>query len=101
VCIVISASRSGYPLKIAGDAIVSIFWHKTFKCLWRNYGEIVASFYITRKFLVIKYVKLPETVHKSPVYALCNNIFVRIWIFFSISFENQVFKSLQRFTRGS
>jgi len=35
--------------------------------------------------------KLPETVYKSPSYssALCNNIFVWIWIFLSASFKNK------------
>jgi len=39
----------------------------------------------------VNYAKLPEIEYKSPVYSkssvLCNNIFVRIWIFFSISFK--------------
>jgi len=32
----------------------------TFKCLWRNYGEIVAWSYKNRKFLVFNHAKLPE-----------------------------------------
>jgi len=69
-------------LKMAGDAIV------TFKCLWRNYGDVVWC-YRTRKFLVFNHAKLPEIEYESPVYsnALCNNIFVRIWIFLSTSLK--------------
>jgi len=42
---------------------------------------------------------------QNPVYssALCNNIFVRIWIFLSTSFEKGVlepFEPLERFARG-
>jgi len=51
-------------LKIAGDAIV------TFKCLWRNNGDVVVWCYNnTQKFLVFNHAKLPKIEYKSPVYS--------------------------------
>ena len=45
-------------LKMAGDAIV------TFKCLWRNYVDLVAWYYNSRKFLVFNHAKLPKIEYK-------------------------------------
>jgi len=49
-------------------------------------------FFRTRSFLVINRAKLPEIVYKNPVFcsAFCNNIFVRISIFLTTSFEKQI-----------
>ena len=57
----------------------------TFKCIWHKYGEIIVWCNRTRKFLLLNQGKLPEIVHKIPVYssALRNKIFVRTWIFLS------------------
>ena len=78
----------------------------TFKCLWRNFGDIVVWCCKTWMFLVFNHAKLPEIEYESPVYssALCNNIFIRICIFVSTLFEKQVlkpFEPLVRFVRGS
>jgi len=62
---------------MAGDAIVTQLWRR--RCLMLQ----------DAKFLVFNHAKLPEIEYISPVYsnALCNNIFVRIWIFPSTSFK--------------
>jgi len=41
-------------------------------------------------------VKLPEIEYRSLVYssALSNNVFMRIWIFLSTSFENKILEPL-------
>jgi len=43
---------------MAGDATV------TFKCLWRNYVDVVAWYYNIRKFLVFNHAKLPQIEYK-------------------------------------
>jgi len=56
---------------------------------------------------MFNHAKLPKIEYKSRVYssALCNNIFVRIWIFLSTSFEkkqvSEPFEPFERFVRGS
>jgi len=56
-----------------------------------NYREIVIWCCRTGTFPVLKQAKLQEIVYEDPVYssALGNNIFLRIWIFLSTSFEEQ------------
>jgi len=53
--------RCGYHAEDARDAIV------TFKCLRRNYSDVVVWCYRTRKFLVFNHAKFPEIEFKSPV----------------------------------
>jgi len=77
----------------------------TFQFLWRICGEIVVWCNRARKFLVFNHAKLPETEYKNTndSSALCNNIFVQIWIFLSTSLAKQVselFETLERFARG-
>ena len=89
-CIAISASCCGYH---AEDGRWCDCKHiPTFKCLWRNYGELGLRYYRTRSFLVFNHAKVPEIEYKSPVYynGLCNNTFRRIWILLSTSVEKQV-----------
>jgi len=61
-----------------------------------------ATKYRTRKFLVSNHAKLPEIEYKSLVdsNALCKNIFLRIWIFFSIHLKNK-YETLAQFAYGS
>jgi len=65
-------------------------WRWPVMRLWRYvYGDVVVWCCNTRKFLVFNHAKLPKIEYKSRVIssALCNNRFVRIWIFRSTSFE--------------
>ena len=92
-------------LKMAGDAIVSALWRLNV------YGAIMHSllffsFIELECFWWSNHAKLFEIVYKKPAYssALSNNIYVRIWIFLSTSFEKQIpglFEPLEWFARGS
>jgi len=58
------------------------------------------------KFPVLSHAKLPKNWYRIPFYsnALYNNVFVRIWIFLSTSFDKQVsesFEPLERFVYSS
>jgi len=55
---------------------------------------------------MFNHAKLPEIKYKIPVYynVLCNNIFVRTWIFLCTSFgkqETEPFEPLEQIVRGS
>ena len=74
------------PLKMASDAIVTV------KCLWRRCCSVLQN----KTFLAFNHAKLPEIEYKSPVYSstVCNNIiFVRNWIFLSISLKKNKYRS--------
>jgi len=88
---------------MAGDAIVSALWRLNV------YGTIKARFLFDAMLFKVSCAqpcKIAKNLVQIPFYsnALYNNVFVRIWIFLSTSFDKQVsepFEPLERLVYSS